>query len=435
MNASDQQEYFNLLHDLIDIKDDIRSSRKSVEEGEGQIKKGITELSEKLYAQNFRVNLSFFFGRELFSFHFIKSQIEKILSYYIFEHGMQKDEFVTFYGTELLNNIQNPHEYIFITRMGNFPISTEYVCKSFRILPNNNENINSLISEFSILSDKSDWLEKKLTLQQENYRAIIVIKSVAIDAVGFFHISQSGELTGPSYHDDIQIYDYPYLIDYATTILKKFKCICNFIQEQPIFFEGINFSISPSHFIMEVPSPMMISYSRDTPSIRVNFDLLSHYKNRHKDVFNAIENIVKKGNMRTSFENKKLQAVYWFGEAIDESEIHHKLLKNIIALESLFLDIKIKEKGDKLGLRASLVSQSDRNTMRHINRTISQAYRIRNNIIHNGIIALESPSIVYDLIDCSRYVLKQIILNPAINSYDDIVNLENNQKNLLNSCN
>jgi hypothetical protein len=45
---------------------------------------------------------------------------------------MEVDEFVNFFGNELLKNIETPHEYIFITRMGNFPISKEYVCKYLR---------------------------------------------------------------------------------------------------------------------------------------------------------------------------------------------------------------------------------------------------------------------------------------------------------------
>lgn len=262
-----------------------------------------------------------------------------------------------------------------------------------------------------------------------------MIKSKAISGLGFFYNNDKGERTGPSFHDNTLFYDYPYLIDFATTALKKFKCICNFIDEQPIFFDGINFSVSPSHFLMEIPSPMFISYSRDTPGIFVNPDLLVHYQKRHKPVFDAIEELVKKGNARSSYENKKLQAIYWLGEAIEESELHSIHIKNIVALETLFLndDENDSNKGAEIAKRASMISCTDRALMRHIKRTIPKAYQIRNDVMHRGSITIKNPSLIYDLINCSRYVFNHILTNSSLVNFEDMMNLVKINKDYMNS--
>ncbi len=418
-NFFNQQDFFYKLHKILECK-------------EGWKKDDIIKKMVPIFlSSEFVVNSEIKKGKDLFSAHFIKKQIEHISNYYSYGHGLNQFQFVNLYGHELLHKISNPLGFLFITRVGNFQTDIDYACKSLRIIPNNEESINSIIKEYSISSDLSGRIKEKLTIEKDIFQTIIVIKTEAIEFIGYIKINEEGRRTGIISHSGLDLYDHVHVVDISAKIIKKIKFICNFIKELPIFFEGMNIIGSPSYMLIETPDPMYVSFSRDIPGIRIRYDVLRHYMMNYKLEFNAIEELVKKGDNRSFFENKKLQAVYWLGEAIEEDDFHHILLKTIVALESLLINREEKEKGKKIAGISSLLFDFSPTDKKRIHSMIIDAYKKRNDIVHDGINKIENPILIYDLIDFSRDLIKFIITHPRIKSYDDLMSLvETNKKTL-----
>jgi hypothetical protein len=87
----------------------------------------------------------------------------------------------------------------------------------------------------------------------------------------------------------------------------------------------------------------------------------------------------------TPLERKMKNSLIWLGESIFESHYSHKLLKMIISIESLLLDSN--DRGTKSYLleeRAAFLFGKNYTMRSYAADTISEAYSVRNYIVHSG---------------------------------------------------
>ncbi len=87
----------------------------------------------------------------------------------------------------------------------------------------------------------------------------------------------------------------------------------------------------------------------------------------------------------TPLERKIKNSLIWLGESILESHLSHKLLKMIISIESLLLDSN--DRGTKSYLleeRAAFLFGNNYVMRSYAADTISEAYSVRNYIVHSG---------------------------------------------------
>jgi hypothetical protein len=90
-------------------------------------------------------------------------------------------------------------------------------------------------------------------------------------------------------------------------------------------------------------------------------------------------------NNASPLERKMTKSLIWFGESLNEPHPSHRLLKMIIAIETLLLDSDdIGTKRSLLKERAAFLLGNTHEVRCLIEDTMEEAYRVRNSIVHSG---------------------------------------------------
>jgi hypothetical protein len=125
------------------------------------------------------------------------------------------------------------------------------------------------------------------------------------------------------------------------------------------------------------------------------------------------------GDKASVFERKIKNSLVWYGESLYEPNFSHKLLKMIIAIESLLLD------GEDRGTKSYLLEEraafllSDTQEVRCLfAETMEEAYRVRNKIVHSG----EKQPVPLRLIKYLMLIVHQLIIKILLD--DKVVNLK-----------
>ncbi|VVB58666.1 Uncharacterised protein [Candidatus Anstonella stagnisolia] len=103
---------------------------------------------------------------------------------------------------------------------------------------------------------------------------------------------------------------------------------------------------------------------------------------------------------RTQMQQKIFKAIYWLGESQKEHDKHVKLVQLITSLESLLIE-GCEKKCDTIKERLPKLLIDDETKRKEIEKTIKDAYGLRDDILHDGRRRFIKEKLLYDLRACS----------------------------------
>ncbi len=214
-------------------------------------------------------------------------------------------------------------------------------------------------------------------------------------------------------------------IKIAINILKLFinPKFCNFN------LQGFTNDLSYIKYVSQCKNKKTLSKGRKRIYFSYDPEINSDFLNKYNKPLNFLSNIMKK-EKRFDFENKLINAIYWFGEAIstpvpklrdfpenkrsnsndnlDFFSRYEQLLKLIISLETAFVTNE-KNKSETISSKvADLIGKKDyKDTIESFLKTM---YSTRSKIVHSG-----SDYISYDNLDDLIYYIRLALINLTLN--------------------
>ena len=197
---------------------------------------------------------------------------------------------------------------------------------------------------------------------------------------------------------------------------------------------GYNFLIGKE----VVPSVKSVIYIDPVNSLhkRVraeDIDLLAHpinldecYK-KSKRLLKKLDDLLRDGRKR-EINNKIIAAISWYGESLREFSNEEKLLKLVIALESLLLEGE-QCKRKNLVERASYLCIKKKR--RVVYEMVDEAYKHRNSLVHEGKTKeYLSKYFVDSLAELVRQLIIFLIMKDEFSTLDDVIKYVDKKRGL-----
>lgn len=308
------------------------------------------------------LNLVFdaFYKKELsdkVSEEFVREKLKEIIKKALLDIDHNKNNIIIREVGRFLKSVRK-EDIVFFIRVFNLKCSKTYDFGYVKLYPNKTVFIREVSRNYPLEQNQRDALYQRF---EEGER---------IHGIAEVHVSSAEEINAR----EKAFYD----LDHFLNILRVFN------EGNQIWIEGEAIPIHRSYFSYNENTRILYSSSERLDVERgmiVPFDLDQSYR-FNPQLMNKIKSVLKKAN-RTSIESKIVNSLTWLGESVKEKDNAHKLLKMIIALESLLLGKEANKKYLLAERCAFLLSEKFANRIK-IKELIEKVYNLRNSIVHEG---------------------------------------------------
>lgn len=338
---------------------------------------------------------------EIVSENFVKDKLETIAIDSFLLHPSTKDVEIN-KGLEEFYNSIHTSQFLFYIGIGNLSVAREYEFGLIKIIP------LSEITNEKYFHDKPDqkFIQEYFVGQNAELRSkkIFAIAEISIDVADGkrgFEIAHA-------------------LLRQHLNILRCFDLNGTFIEGDPVrdFYDYVRFSVE----------------EKSSGHSMGNRESGNYYNPSNFDNFTKNEELFKKINQyfvdspHNEMGQKIINSLDWLGGSILENDLHEKLLKLIISLESLLIDDGESAKRLLLGERVAFLSGKNYEKRIDLINVVNYAYELRNKIVHTGGKTTISPRVLSRLFWIILNLNVMIILNGDFNSFKDIRNFVEKQK-------
>jgi hypothetical protein len=339
---------------------------------------------------------------EIVSIDYIRNQLIEITVNALVNHKEKKDVEIINEITHFFKDIKSFEREYFVG-LGNFIVKNDYHFGLLRIIPNKKESIEKNFSQ--------EWKERGESNQifnllgeegKEKILSIAIISCSTVDDKKGAEISLS-------------------IIRQHLNILQCFSPEGIFIEGAPTrdWYQYIVYDINEDRCRMAMGNKRGGNYYNP-----FDFDV---FVEKHGELYKKLDSALKSDSPHC-LERKIIFSLDWLGDSRFEDNTHHRLVKLMIALESLLLDNHDVAKRILLEERAAFLFSKEYEKRIQIKEIIGESYRIRNEVVHTG----NKKNVSLELLENVSFLIQilnlEIILSDKYETFTDIIKYVEKEK-------